>query len=470
MSGLAANNRVVFALLMVYLAWLPIPLGSNRPWAWALLELGAYGLFAWWCLGYWRGVQTLNSAVTSARAGFWILGLWLGYLFFQCIPLPAWLLGVLSPGTREFYLTAFPDQGGAGSLSLDRGATLEQFLRTGAYGALFFLVLALTTSRERLVGLAGTLAVVGVVESLFGLSVFFAGADSWYQHWLWQLSEGAAYAVTGTYVNRNHFAGLMEVTIAMALGLALARYSGGYLVNGVRAHLWGLSEMLLDGRGALLFSVLIMLAAMVFSTSRGGIVSLGLAVLTLTILAATRFGRRSVEVRLAPWLLLAAALAGLWLGYGQLAREMEATGLSSNRLEIWAPVRHMVADRPLTGSGAGTFRWLYPAYKQDAGLGGLFFEHAHNDYLEILAEQGLIGLGLSGLFVGFCLRRLFQAWGRRGDRLARGILFGSLTGSLALLIHATVDFNFQIPANAAYFFVLLATGLVASGIPSKERP
>ena len=94
----------------------------------------------------------------------------------------------------------------------------------------------------------------------------------------------------------------------------------------------------------------------------------------------------------------------------------------------------------------------------------MFYEHAHNDYLELIAEQGALGAVLLGGAVFAAMATNMLAFLRRRDLGARAVLFGVNVATVALLIHGLVDFNFHIPANAAYFFVLLGIGIAVSSM------
>lgn len=456
------RQRVPFAVLMGLLAWLPVPLGSNRPWAWALLEVAALGLLAAWLVGWARRPFPLPAAARATRGVLVLLGAWAGWVLLQALPLPPAVLAALSPSSSALYAAA-ADAGApvTPAISVDRAATLAEFLKICAYVALFFMTLVLVSSARRLRVALTVLACVGAGEALYGLVIHLGEPRGG--------AAAALNAVRGSYVNRNHFAGLMELTLPAALGLLIAQGAGrgGGTRYGWRPRLRAAADFLLGATGRTTFLVLLMCAGLVLSTSRGGLVSLAVAVGAVTGLAVLARGPRTTEARLAPATLLVAVLAVAWLGLGGLDQKLRAAGLENDRGVIHAPVYAMLAERPLTGAGAGSFRWEYPRFRS-AALGGGFVEHAHSDYLEVLADQGVIGFTLLGTAVGALLLRLARGFRRRRDRLMRGVLFAALTGGAALLVHGTVDFNFQIPANAALWWVLLALGVVAT-LAERER-
>ena len=108
----------------------------------------------------------------------------------------------------------------------------------------------------------------------------------------------------------------------------------------------------------------------------------------------------------------------------------------------------------MLGSGGGSFYTAFTRYRGDDITA--FYDHAHNDYVEFASETGVLGLTIMGLFVLGALVQALRALAQRKDPLPRGIAFAVIMGTTAILIHSTVDFNLQIPANAATFMLLQA--------------
>jgi len=153
------------------------------------------------------------------------------------------------------------------------------------------------------------------------------------------------------------------------------------------------------------------------------------------------------------------ALLGTWFDLSQVINRIETTGLDhETRDEVVQSVMQMIPDFWLAGTGAGTFAYIFPKYSQFTGG---FYDYAHNDYLQILVELGVIGcIPLAGLVV----LGLLNGWSllrSKDSKLLRGIGFASIMGTVSLLIHSTVDFNLQIPANILLFVTLLALPQVA---------
>lgn len=451
----SATASVLFLGLLLLIAWLPVPLGSNRAWSSLLMHAAAMGLLGVWCLRFVGYTSVVTAALRGNTTVLVLLALWIAYVMLQALPLSPALLAILSPEAFEHYSSA-KDAGyePLSSLSLDAGSTVAMLQKIAAYVALFFLTVVLVTSRYRLQLLLILLTLVGTAEAFYGIMAYLGRGHFalWYPG-IWGNS------VSGTYVNRNHFAGLMEITIPAAIGLLITR-SNLHYGRGWREALRSSIDFVLKDTGWVSFCLLIMCTALILSTSRGGVAALVFSIGFVAVLTVLFRGGRSAESRVPLKVGVLAVVGVAWLGAGGIVEKLEHVGFANNRGDIRDAVYTMVGDFWLTGSGAGTFQWVFPAYKTEA-LGSGYYEHAHNDFLELLSEQGVIGFVLAGSAICILLLKIVSAYFRRRDPLMRGALFFSLCSAISLLAHGLVDFNLNIPANAALFFVSLGVGLVA---------
>lgn len=451
------SDRALFAGLLVVIAWVTLPLGSNRPWSWSLLAALVGLLIASWGIG-----QVLRPRVLprSARNPALIaIGAWLAFTLVQLAPLPESLLA--GPTVRAFAAANAAGAPTVGRWSLDRAATVHGTLKAAAYAGILLTVLVTVTARQRMRLVLWAMLVVGLAQAAYALFAYFTSdyLDIWYP------GRALGRAVSGTYVNRNHLAGLLELTIPAAAGL-FAIAMADVRSRGRRRRSLRALDLALGPGAVCAVALLLMFAALLMTTSRGGMAgcTVGLVVAALTA-AIGRPGARRTLARCAG--LAAIPFVGaLWLGTGELGDKLASAGVSSNRPALRAVAYEMIAERPWTGTGAGTFRWVFPAFK-DERFGAGFYEHAHNDYLELLIEQGIIGAGLLGAGVAALFAAALAGSLRRHDPVLRGVLFACVWGCTSLLVHGLVDFNLQIPANAALFFVLLGLGAVAAGHPRR---
>jgi len=285
----------------------------------------------------------------------------------------------------------------------------------------------------------------GFVVSLFAILQHLTSNGKLY--WVRETTYGGL--PFGPYVNRNHFAGFVELTLPLALvPLVLGR------VRRERRLVVGVFAILPIG-------------ALFLSASRGGIMSFGveLGVLALGI-ALWHSVRKHLPVAAA--VLLASVLLVSWLGVSQIVQRfssiqpLEATGgkRASMRRGTW----RIFLDHPLLGSGLGTLQIVFPAY--ESLYDGKTVNHAHNDYLEMLAETGLLGGLCCAWFIVVLLSESSKRV-RRSNRTFSGALqFSGFVACSGFLVHSLVDFNLHIPSNALLFFLMahLATAKIPKPI------
>ncbi|MBF0623467.1 MAG: O-antigen ligase family protein [Magnetococcales bacterium] len=453
------DAHIFWAFLLV-LVWAPLPLGSNRVWAWNLLAGAIFGLLALLFvtrLGY-RG--SWGRVFEEYAPQMILLLFWVLVPLLQVVDLHPGLMRLISPATIEVYRFAGLADG-AMTISLDREATLSEWLKYMSYLGAGFLVLALAGTRERVRQLALTLFLVGCFEALFGMGIYLTRTDlSW---WV----PINPFQATGTFVNRNHFAGLLAMTLSVGLGLLIGWMRRGRSEWSWRDTLLGLMQDLGGRRGVMAGLIISMFLALFLSQSRAGTLAVMASLTLIAFLAHFRRRKSTRERRLIFPILILALIGGLWLGLGHLAgRFVEADLDLARRVYVFNGTVEKIGNFPGIGTGSGTFQYTYPLYRTEAVT--KFYQHVHNDYLEILSDQGLLGFGLLGSGVLSCWLIMVRRYLKRRDPFARGILFASLAGTMALLIHGLVDFNFQIPSNALYFWVLLAMGLQAAVLPHQQ--
>jgi O-antigen ligase len=251
-------------------------------------------------------------------------------------------------------------------------------------------------------------------------------------------------SIYGSYVNHNHYAGLMEMLVPIPFVLSM-----GHLLRG--------------GKRALVGSCAVLMAATIFlSRSRGGILAF---VLEMALFAALTLGkRRSPRIALGTTAVCVLILALLiFLGKGHVLGRLGDLG-PDMRLNITKDNLRMFSKRPIGGWGLGTFPTVYPSYR--SFYTNLFVNEAHNDYAQLLVETGLLGFGLMLSFLVRMYQRALTSSRRWEFRWDGAVSLAALLGCTGILFHSFVDFNLQIPANAAMFYVLC--GLAASKLSAES--
>ena len=401
--------------ICVLVAFAVLAHGAVEPWSEAVLEIGAGVLLLVWAL----------DALTNKELKLvWNPLLW---------PLLAfWLYAALQWATG---ITPVPF------------LTRIELLKYSALLALFFLCVQSYKTRAQWRNFVWFLLSLGFAVSLFAILQHFTFNGKLY--WFRELKYGGI--PFGPYVNRNHFAGLMELLIPPGLAIQ---------VLGAERR---------DQLPLVTLFTLLPIGALFLSASRGGIIGFVAEVGFLAIVIIAR--RREKKVLVAGALILTlAAIVVSWLGIGRALdrfasyKKLEAS--EGRRAEMLHDSFRIYRDHPILGTGLGTLQEVFPLY--ETLYDGLVVNHSHNDYVEALAETGSIG-GLCGLAFLACL--FWASWKIlkiEGDPRSFAYHTGALVACLGLLVHAGVDFNFHIPSNALIF--LLQSALATSVFPALPLP
>lgn len=452
-------ERGALAVFLALLVWAPFPLGSNRGWAWTLLEAGLFLSAALWTVGWMRRRNGSLAVVRAAWPAFALLGAWLAYLALQWAPLPAGLVRVLSPQAAATHALAAPySQGGWIMLSIDPNASFVFWLKSCAWAIAFFLALALGNTRPRARLIALVLVLSGLAQAVYGGLMHLSGSDL--EIFGARIPHGAQ--ASGGFVNRNHLAGFLEITLALGIGLMV----GSLRETGRRSwrQFWrDMAELLLSSKAPLRLFLVAMVIGLVMTRSRMGNTAFFSSLLIAggVALALSRHATRSTVILIASLIAIDIAIVGSWFGVEKTVQRIEQTTVRDVEVREDPTVYalEMARDYPLFGTGAGTFATAFMRYRGPDILD--FYDHAHNDYTQFLVETGALGSALVASLPLTALVLAVLALSRRRDPLARGFAFAVVMGVSSIAIHSTVDFNLQIPANALAFMVLLAYGWIA---------
>lgn len=448
-----AHGSLVFVCLLLALVLVPIPLGSNRPYAWFAWEAAMYGLFAFWALGLLVSGHRPRWSTTSVTI-LTVLSVWLALVLLQSIPMPESVVAALNPVVHALQQNlALISVATQSTLSIDAANSYNEFLKYGAYLAVFTLTLATVVTRTRLLIIVGVIIMVGVLEALFGIYSYATG------YVIFPESGAANELRAGTFVNRNHFANLLTMTLGLVFGLLTAIINARSEPGRLKFSLYSDQDTAMI---LLLLGAAMMIVAGIFvSGSRAPIVFFTIILGIMVVVA--RFGPRTStgELVLVPVVLLGAAAVVLGMGFAEsFVRLLDRDILGGERMVQNISSLHLLSAVWIAGTGAGNYQWMFPMFRGD-DLRFVNYDHAHNDYLQTAVEQGIPVAAVLALGVALIVRELYRGYRLRRNPLIRGVIFGCLLSTGFMLLHALVEFNFRIPANAAYFFVIAAVGIAA---------
>ena len=411
-------SRVLLAGIFSTLLFAPLAFGSTDPWAIFVLEFASACLLVLWAV---RQMLLPEMAVHPNP------------LFRPMLGFAALVLIQLALKRSVYPYKTFSD-------------ALLYF----SYGTISFLAAQVIRRGSHIRKLGFAFTVYGAAVAAFAMLQSVSSAGKIY--WTWTPVHGGW--IYGPYVNHNHYAGLMELLVPIPIVIALSKLSS------VRTRmLAALAAALMAG-------------TVLLSGSRGGLLALTIELAVLVGL--TKIQRKTVKVRVALSASLVAALGiAAWIGGGEITSRLESIGTETRqelsggmRLNIDRDGLKMFSHRPVFGFGLGTFATAYPGFRSFSTT--FFVNEAHNDYIQLLVETGIVGFGLMLWFLASFYRaaaRKARGW----ETTVNGALaLAAIVGCTGLLIHSFLDFNLQIPANAALFFTFATLG-AAAPIPESVR-
>ncbi len=411
--------------------------------------------------------------VAACLAGLFLLGIW------QLTSLSRPMLDRLAPATGRLYERLLPSRpevlpDGEGrpavhpppgsTLSLYPGATRRHLFRLLAVFLLFAAVRNNLASPAALRRLSVAALVNGVLLSLLGLSQFFSSPHN-VVYWTYPSRGG----VFGPFINRNHFASYANLCIGLGVGLLLSRNKSPRLGQPSSWY-----RLLHDPASLAIVAGLALLVSSVgFSLSRGGFLGLVGGALACVLVAQLRKVRSFSLGAALTGAALVVALAA-WFGFEPVKKRLdslwEGTAVQS-RLPLWTRSLAAARDFPLWGTGLGTFGYVDPMYCADFPTDAtILFDHAHNEYLEILVEAGVPGLGLTLLAVLAVFWLGYRAVGLHQGSPGAGLALGALFGFTALVIQSFGEFAIHIPAVALLATVVCAHLCGLGSTPPRMSP
>jgi len=381
----------------------PLAFGAVEPWSIFVLEAGTVLLFLVWLAKQWIDEELI--------------------LRWNPLFLPMAAFAVLIALQLALRRSSYPHD------------TIATALLYGAYGILCFLSQQVLRRSSQARKLAVIFSVYGAAVAAFALVQGIAPNGKLY----WVREPHLGGWNYGPYVNHNHYAGLMELLVPIPLVLALTRLAED------------------KERIAAAIVAAVMVGTLFLSGSRGGMLAIlvELAVLAVVLFRHKR-GLRTVVGVAAFAIVLVSLLA--WLGGKELTARVSSISKESKseisggmRTSIYRDTVHMFRQRPVLGWGLGTFPVVFPKFR--SFYTNFFVNEAHNDFLQLLAETGIAGFAIMLWFLVVAYRQASTKMANWMTDVSGAVTLACMVGITGILVHSLVDFNLQIPANAALFYV-----------------
>ena len=447
----------LFAYLII--GTVPILFAAVQPWVWSFYSLSMIAAFV---LYLWNKKEhflfSIERSINIPAAFFFT------YTFLFCLPLPADIISFLSPIRFEAISTAQQLNG-----IVLKGQTLSYYwLNAFSWWAFllslclfFFVVRHLSAERKSLTIILFIMIGLGLNEAVYGL--IQALVPSMGVLWVDYVPDYMGNA-RGTFINRNHFAGFIEMIWPLVLGVTLA------MTDRKHSFKKALASDLLNRQALMALGIVVLLLALLLSRSRAGIAGGLIGLLTFWYLARPNIKRIALHTRLMTGgIVVVLSIYCLTIGVGPIFERFLFIDDRNSRIHIWKDSLSIIEDHPL-GVGLNNYENVFQVYNQYS-TSDKKVRYAHNDYLQLLIETGWIGFFcLIGGFIFFIGKSflLIRRLDVRCDPMRFFLAVGAFSGIISLAFHSFFDFNLQIPANCLYFVVLMA--ILSSCTEKVKRP
>jgi hypothetical protein len=482
----------------LFLGWLAIVIlpvasfGGNRAWVWpwamVLCSL---------CLIWAVKAKGLREKLRALRLD--------PSLGFRAAPLC--YLGIAWVLSSALYLLPIGEK--AGPFTKDYGAALLAFAQACYLVQLFLLTVLVLHSKAKIKRAVLTLFVIAVIHASIATGLHLMEVRVAQQYWVFN-----PIAASGFFYNKNHFAGYLEMHLGLGIGLLVA----GLRLSTDDERTWrqvlrDWLAIIMSAKSQIRIALIVLVIALVVTQSRMGNVAFFSAVIIVGGIAMMIMKRRP---KVLPWFLLSLVVIDLlviggWFGADRLAeriagvqldrsvlqandaplangpveareRESSATApgvivaqsaanavdLERERPILTRDTLKMWWQAPLLGVGPGGFRSNFPLQRGNQ-MSALFYDHAHNDVAQLLAERGIVGFSIFISMLSVCAFAALSALASRKSRFLSGLAFGALVSLIAIVIHSFADFNLRISSNAALFTVILALAYLSRFAPDANK-
>jgi O-antigen ligase len=440
---------------LALVSWGALAFGAVYPWAFRPLFLGSA------VVGLAALLQRGPRAPMDVRLAT-ALALIAAAMIVQLLPVHADILRRLSPETDNLlrrYVFGYPVPNVRHALSVRPAATALALMAFGAL-ALLLLGMARALTHRDVVHVARGVAIVGAILASIGLAQRAMWNGRIYGFWK-TIDDGNPF---GPFVNRNHFAGWMLMALPLVLGYFFGRLGAAARRSrsGWREWFVWLSSTEANEITLIGFAIFLMALSITMTMSRSGLAGLFAAV-TITgwfVVRRQTGSRRAFIVAYLCTVVIAAA----WLtGVDRLAAQFSSPdGVdAASRFSIWRDAWHLATLFPIAGTGLDTFGTMTIFYQTwDPSI---HFAEAHNDYLQLLAEGGVLVAVPAIIAIGVLAAAIRRRFRDSSSGSGYWMRLGAVTALVAIALQEVVDFSLQMPGNAVLFVVLLAIAVRPSG-------
>ncbi|MDE3270661.1 O-antigen ligase family protein [Pseudoalteromonas sp. G4] len=418
-------NKTIFALLCALIFWLPLPLGSYR--IWAIMFFGF--MIAVTFFLHLVNCAYSKQAIIPDKSSWPLLGTLLSVIFVLAI---------------QLLPTSFQ--------SIDPNQTSIMLLKTITMLLLVCLVLLYVNSKDRIKTFLYWLIAAGVFQALYATFLNLT-PESTSLIFDYKYTQRAR----GSFTYQNFLANYLALCLAMGIGLLISELKIKNSSSNWRAIIRDLASTLLSSKMFLRLSLIIMIIGLILTRSRMGNSAFFIALAAVSLFAFFFYYRRPQNLRLLiiSFFIVDLIIVGAMFGVEKVKERLVETSLQSEtRDEVVRDSIPLILDKPLLGSGGGSFYTAFPAYQPEIYSG--YYDNAHNDYIQFAVELGIPATIMLGGLLLYVLWLAVRTMMRRKTPLYQGVAFGGAIAIVHMLLHSTVDYSLQAGANSMTFAVILA--------------
>ncbi|MFW6129847.1 MAG: O-antigen ligase family protein [Atribacterota bacterium] len=432
MSNTKIFDVIITLLLTFLIIFTPLAYGTVEVWSVWIMQTAIALMTLFFILSLSRQKQIISTYLYIPIILFILL------ILIQIIPMPKTILKLISPTAYNIYSSVISPikQWAWNSLSLNSYATYIELLKVISYALLFFVIINTIKSGKDIEKIFYIIIITGFIISFFAIIQKYAGAQKIY--WLRSRTRGGG--LFGPFVNRDHFAGYISMVIPLGLSLLFI--------------LGKTEKKILLG-----FTIVIMIIALIYSVSRGGVLSFLGSMIFFSFLLFKYRKKDKNKIYYLGAIILTAVIFLFWLKVAPEMDRLSKIAASERytldpRIPVWKDSLGMIKDYPVFGTGLGTYEYAFQRYRtHDMDS---YFRNAHNDYLQVLTGTGITGFLIILSFFIIYFKYILKTLNNVSKYNNFYLCIGGLSSVASILLHSFVDFNLRLPGNAFLFITILA--------------
>lgn len=423
-------NKFIFYSICCLIVWLPIPLGSNRPWAWAISEIVVFALFILHLFSHSK-TKTAFFPPTNTWPIFCLIGTLVSTLILQL----------------AFYLSVDPIQ------------TQILLLKTISFFLFGWLVCVYTNSKARISKVVYTLIIAGLFQATYA-TILNLSPNSSTPFFGFQYAERA----NGSFIYHNHLANYLAMILAIGIGFIISELKvSPNSHTKARYYVRDIIQSMLSKKLIIRLCLIVVVTALLLTRSRMGNVAFFVSLAIVGLYALRFYSNKpwSLKYLIASFFAIDIIIVGTIFDAEKLqTRLIETSFLEESRDEVVRDSLTLIENSSLIGNGGGSFYGLFPT-SQSLPYSG-FYDHAHNEYVQFAIEFGLISSFLVFILSLYILFIALKNMTKKTTQLYKGVSFGVATSMLFMMIHIFVDFPLQATANAMTYIAIMCLGLLCN--------